>query len=52
MHDLKKLNVNLLTTKGWYLCCHKYRLTNLNVYSNNYSLESSFVFRGVATICF
>ena len=39
-------------TKGWYLCCYKYWLKNLNVHSNIYSRESSLIFRGKSTVQF
>ena len=34
-------------TKGWYLRCYKYQRRNLNVYSNIYSRESSFLLSGI-----
>ena len=40
------------TTKGWYLCCYKYRCGNLYVYPNINSRESRFLFRGNSSIQF
>ena len=39
-------------TKEWYLGCYKYQRRNPNVYSNIYSRESNFLFKGNSTIQF
>ena len=38
--------------KRWYLCCYKCWHTNLNVYPNTYSHQSSFLFQGNSRIQF
>ena len=45
---MEKIFSRMLRTmiKGWHLCCYKCLHRNLNVYSNIYSRETSFLFRG------